>query len=116
MAAQAATKQKEAEAIIQAKIDAEVAMAIMEKRTKYLAVLPSPGPFPAKPQTKTAKAADVDPDGRVPLASGAPKGAKRRKWRIFVTTLTCSRKHLRKWLKPRLRRNQVGTHLKMIHA
>ena len=39
MAAQAATKQKEAEAVPQAKIDAEV-----EKRTKDLAVLPPPSP------------------------------------------------------------------------
>ena len=41
---------------------------------------------------------------------------EQRKLRIYVTALTCSRKHLRKWLKPRLRRRQVGTHLKMIHA
>ena len=117
MAAQAATKQKEAEAISQAKIDAEV-----EKRTKGLAVLPPPSP--AKPKPKTAKTADVAPDDGVSLASGASKGAKRRKWRIFVTTLTCSRKHLRKWLKPRLlrrqstrlRRSQVSIHLRMIHA
>ena len=73
MAAQAATKQKEAEAISQAKIDAEV-----EKRTKCLAVLPPPSP--AKPKTKTAKTADVAPDDDgVSLASGAPKGAKRWK-------------------------------------
>ena len=75
MAAHAATKQKEAEAVLQAKIDAEV-----EKRTPHLAVLPPPSP--AKPKTKTAKTADVAPgltaDG-VSLPSGASKGAKRRK-------------------------------------
>ena len=48
MAAQPATKQKEAEAILQAKIDAEV-----EKRTKCLIVVPPPSPD--KPTTKTAK-------------------------------------------------------------
>ena len=64
MAAQAETKQKAAEAALQAKIDAEV-----EKRTKYLAVLPSPSDSPAKPKTKTARTADVavapDPDDKV---------------------------------------------------
>ena len=72
MAAQAATKQTEAEALMQARIDAEV-----EKRTLGLAVLPPPSP--AKPKTKTAKTADVAPDDGVSLASGASKGAKRRK-------------------------------------
>ena len=73
MAAQAATKQKEAEALIQAKIDAEV-----EKRTQALIVLPPPSP--AKPKTKTATTADVAPDDDgVSLASGASKGAKPRK-------------------------------------
>ena len=73
MSAQAATKQKEAAAIIQAKIDAEV-----EKRTKSLVVLP-PSSL-AKTKTKTAKTADVAPDDDgVSLATGAPKGAKRRK-------------------------------------
>ena len=73
MAAQAATKQKEAEAELQVKIAAEV-----EKRTKGLVVLPPPSP--AKPETKTAKTDDVVPDDdRVSPASGAPKGAKRRK-------------------------------------
>ena len=72
MAAQAATKQTEAGAVLQAKIDAEV-----EKRTKGLAVLPPPPP--AKPKTKSAKNAGVAPDGGVSLASGAPQVAKRRK-------------------------------------
>ena len=45
MAAQAATKQKEAEAILKAKVVAEV-----EKGTNDLTVLPPPAP--AKPQTK----------------------------------------------------------------
>ena len=70
-----ATKQKEAEAVLQAKIDAEV-----KKRTKDLTVLPPPSL--AKPKTKTVKAADVDPDQideGVSLASGASQGAKRRK-------------------------------------
>ena len=68
MAAQAATKQKEAEAVLQAKIDAEV-----EKRTKDLAVLPPLSP--AKPKTKTTKTADVAPDDDgVSLASGAEGG------------------------------------------
>ena len=118
MVAQAATKQKEAEAVLQAKIDAEV-----EKRTKGLVVLPPPSP--AKPKTKIAKTADVAPgDDGVSLVSGAPKRAKRRKRHAeraeelasCVTALPCSRKRLRKWLKPRPRRSQVGTHLKMIHA
>ena len=52
MAAQAATKQKEAEAIIQAKIDAEVA-----KRTAGLALKPPPSS--ASPKPKTVKTADV---------------------------------------------------------
>ena len=43
MPAQAATKQQEAEAVLQAKIDAEV-----EKKTKGLTVLPPPSP--AKPK------------------------------------------------------------------
>ena len=75
MVAQAATKQKdpEAEAVLQAKIDAEV-----EKRTQGLAMLPPPSP--AKPKTKTAKTADVAPDDGVSLASGASKGAKR--WKL----------------------------------
>ena len=73
MAAQATAKQKEAEALLQAKIDAEV-----EKRTLGLVVLPPPSP--AKPKTKTAKTADVAPeDDGVSQASGAPKGAKRRR-------------------------------------
>ena len=72
MVVQAATKQREAEALIQAKIDAEV-----EKRTQGLALLPPPSL--AKPKTKTAKTADLAPDDGVSLTSGAPKGAKRRK-------------------------------------
>ena len=55
MAAQAAAKQKEAEAIIQAQIDAEVA-----KRTAGLALKPSPSSAPPKP--KTVKTADVAPE------------------------------------------------------
>ena len=75
MAAQAATKQKEAGAVLQAKIDTEVA-----KRTKDLVVLTPPSP--AKPKTKTTKTGDVAPDlhdDRVSLSSGASKGAKRQK-------------------------------------
>ena len=81
-------KQKEAEAVLQAKIDAEV-----EKRTKHFAVLPPPSPAkpktkrtkyfavlpppsPAKPKTKTAKTANVAPDDGVSLAFGASKVAK----------------------------------------
>ena len=58
MAAQAATKEKDAEAVLQAKIDAEV-----EKKTQCLVVLPPTSL--AKPKTKTAKTADVtlDDDG-----------------------------------------------------
>ena len=70
MATQAQTKQKVAEAVIQAKIDAEV-----EKRTKKLAVLPPP-PSLAKPNPKTAKTADVAPyqnDDGVLVVSGASK-------------------------------------------
>ena len=71
MAAQAATKQKEAEALLQAKIDAEV-----EKRTLGLMIIVFPPPSPAKPKTKTAKTADVAPDDDgVSRASGASKGA-----------------------------------------
>ena len=72
MVAQAETKQKEAEAVLQAKIDAEV-----EKRSNGLVVLPPPSP--AKPKAKTVKAADVAPDDGVSLGSGASKGAKRQK-------------------------------------
>ena len=73
MAAQAATKQKEAEAVIQATIDAEVA-----KRTEGLVVKPSPSL--ASPKPKTAKTADVAPeDDGVSRGSGASKGAKRRR-------------------------------------
>ena len=36
------------------------------------------------------------------------------KWRVFPTVFKYSRKHLRKWLKPRLLESQVDTHLKMI--
>ena len=68
MAAQAATKQKEAEAVLQAKIDAEV-----EKRTEIPVVLPPPSP--AKPKTKAAKTADVAPDNDgVSLASERRRG------------------------------------------
>ena len=38
------------------------------------------------------------------------------KWRVFPTVVNYSRKHWRKWLKPRLQKNQVDTHLKMIRA
>ena len=38
------------------------------------------------------------------------------KWRVFPTVVTYLRKHLRKWLKPRLQKRQVGTHLRMIRA
>ena len=105
MAAQAATKHKEAEALIQAKIDAE-----LEKKKLGL----------VKPKNKTANIADVAPDDDgVLLASGMSKWARNmrsagrnmlnehRKWRIFVTAFTCSRKHLRKWLHQRLQRSQV---------
>ena len=122
MAAQAATKQTEAEALMQARIDAEV-----EKRTLGLAVLPPPSP--AKPKPTTVKTADVAPDDdRVSQASGASKGAKRRRKHAERATevedlcnrlhvFRCSRKHLeRLWLKPRLRRSQMGIHLRMIHA
>ena len=75
MAAQAETKQKAAEAALQAKIDAEV-----EKRTKYLAVLvrcyhlhPR---LSQKPTPRRLLAPDPD-DARGSVASGAPKGAKR---------------------------------------
>ena len=74
MAAQATAKQKEADALIQAQIDAEVA-----KRTSGLVVKPPPSP--AKPKTKTVEIADVAPeeDDGVSQASGASKGAKRRR-------------------------------------
>ena len=73
MAAQAAAKQKEAEARIQAQIDAEVA-----KRTAGLALKPPPSSAPPKP--KTVKTADVAPeDDGVSRGSGASKGAKRRR-------------------------------------
>ena len=55
MASQATAKHKAAEALLQAKIDAEV-----EKRTLGLTVLPPPSP--AKPKTKTVKTADGAPD------------------------------------------------------
>jgi hypothetical protein len=112
MAAQATAKQKEAEQLIQAKIDAEV-----EKRTSGLVVKP---PLPlVKPKPKTVEIADVAPeeisDDGVSRASGASKGAKRRrkhaalnelmKWRVFPTVVRYSRTHLRKWLKPRLRKS-----------
>ena len=91
MAAQAATKQKEAEALIQAKIDAEV-----EKRTSGLAV--SPPPSPAKPKTKTVKNADVAPDDDgVSHASGASKKAKRRRKHAKQATEVedlCNRLHV----------------------
>ena len=74
MTAHATAKQNEAEALIQAKIDAEVA-----KRTSGLVVKPPSSP--AKPKTKTVKIADVAPeeDDGVSQASGASKGAKRRR-------------------------------------
>ena len=75
MAAQATAKfkQKEAEALLQVKIDAEV-----EKRALGLVVLPPQSP--AKPKTKTVKTADVAPeDDGVSQASGASKVAKRRR-------------------------------------
>ena len=76
MAAQAAAKQKEAETALQARIDAEV-----EKRTSGLVVKP---PLPlVKPKPKTVKIADEAPeeisDDGVSQASGASKGAKRRR-------------------------------------
>ena len=50
----------------------------MEKRTLGLVVLPPPSP--AKPKTKTVKTADAAPDDDgVSQASGASKGAKRRR-------------------------------------
>ena len=74
MAAQAAAKQQEAEVLIQAKIDAEVA-----KRTSGLVVKPLPSPVKQKPKTvKTADVAPEDDDG-VSQVSGASKGAKRRR-------------------------------------
>ena len=77
--------------MIQAKIDAEV-----EKRTLGLTVLPPPSL--AKPKTKTAKTADVAPDDdRVSLASGASKGAKRRKRhaeRVSEVADLCDRIHV----------------------
>ena len=74
MAAQATAKLKEAEELIQAKIDAEVA-----KRTSGLVVKPPPSPV--KPKPKTVKIAVVAPEDedRVSQAPGAPKGAKRRR-------------------------------------
>ena len=76
MAAQAAAKQKEAELALQAKIDAEV-----EKITSGLVGKPPP-PL-VKPKPKTVKIADATPeeisDNGVSQASGAPKGAKRRR-------------------------------------
>ena len=73
MAAQATAKQKEAEALLQAKIDAD-----LEKRAVGLVVLPPPSP--AKQKTKTPKTADVAPDyDGVSQASGASKGTKRRR-------------------------------------
>ena len=77
MAAQAATKHKEAEAVLQAKIDAEV-----ENRTKDLVVLAPPSPAKPKQLTKTTKTDDVAPDlnnDGVSQLSGAPKGVKRQK-------------------------------------
>ena len=76
MAAQAAAKQLEAETALQARIDAEV-----EKRTSGLVVKP---PLPlVKPKPKTVKIADEAPeeisDDGVSQASGASKGAKRRR-------------------------------------
>ena len=38
------------------------------------------------------------------------------KWRVFLTVATYSSKHLRKWLKLRLLKSHVVTHLKMIRA
>ena len=124
MAAQAATKHKEAGAFLQAKIDVEV-----EKRTKDLVV--SPPPSPAKPQTKTAKAAgvapDSDDDGGV-LASGASKGAKHRKKHaeraeelaVLADRLTVFEKALAKMAKAATKKkpsgNSLGIHLKMTHA
>ena len=72
MAAQAQTKQKAAEAAIQAKIDAEV-----EKRTKDL-----PGQTPSLPaltKSQPMKTEDVAPDDGVLQASGRSKGAERWK-------------------------------------
>ena len=37
-------------------------------------------------------------------------------WRAFPTGFKYSRKHVKNWLKPRLQKSQVDTHLKMIHA
>ena len=54
MATHAAAKQKEAEAVLNAKIDGEV-----EKTTKDLVVLPPPSL--AKLRTKTTKTTDVAP-------------------------------------------------------
>ena len=71
MAAQAAAKQKEAGALIQAKNDAEVA-----RRTSGLALkLP---PSPVKPKQKTVKIADVAPeeDDGVSQASGGDEGGE----------------------------------------
>ena len=116
MAAQAATKQNEAEAVLLANVDAEV-----ETRTNDIAVLPPSSP--AKPQTKTAKTADVAPhlnDDGVSLASGSSQGAKRRKKhaeraeveqrrrRHLLPASLCSRKRLIKRRQPRPRRSQAG--------
>ena len=38
------------------------------------------------------------------------------KWRVFPTVFKYSRKHLKKWLKPRLLKSQVDIHLRMIYA
>ena len=98
MKAQAATTQKEAEALIQTKIDTEV-----EKRTLGLVVLPPPSP--AKPKTKTVKTADDLTWTQMTTGFRRRQGRRRgrsavgnmlneqRKWRIFVTAFTCSRKH-----------------------
>ena len=73
IAAQATANHKDAEASLQAKIDAEV-----EKRTLGLTVLPPPSPV--KPKPKTVKTADGAPDdGGISQASERSKGAKRRR-------------------------------------